>query len=215
MANHLYDFSADALKKFSKAVGKRELVAFIVLRDPNKWLQSYYVQAILNPRVDSIDYYATGMRLDEFAEHPRVSALLNQPQLTADLASRLGAEVVVGKYEDDWIGQFCSTFHIPLSQSDVPRVNQSPPRWAVELMRQFNAAGMNNAKRYSWQDVIQRLTRGTHTLGLVADERSRGEPAELSDLAAVVPGGEGEFLLEQAHIDQLSSFLRTERRACA
>ncbi|TCK19762.1 hypothetical protein EV667_4220 [Ancylobacter aquaticus] len=213
MTNHLYDFPAAGLKKFSKALSGRRLTAFVVLREPRAWLRSYYIQAILNPRIPDVDYYATALTLDEFARHPRVIALLDQPQLTADLAHRLGCNVVVAQYEADWLGRFCSAFSIPISQTEIPHANKSPPRWFIELMRQFNASGMADSKRFAWQGLVQRMTRGSHTMMRDATEQAMEEGAELSDLLLVKPGHQDEFELAAEQIDRLLDFVRADQDA--
>ncbi len=213
MTNHLYDFPAAGLRRFSKALAGRRLTAFVVLREPRAWLRSYYVQAILNPRIPDADYYATALTLDEFARHPRVAALLDQSQLTADLAHRLGCHVVVAQFEADWLGRFCSTFSIPISQAGIPHANKSPPRWSIELMRQFNAAGMADSRRFAWQSVVQQMTHGTHTLMHGAKDRATGVGVDLSDLLLVRPSHQDEFELAGEQIDHLSDFVRGAKDA--
>ena len=80
LTNHLYDFDAGALQTFRDLTLDYEVVIFIVVREKEPWLRSYYKQLVLNPPI--VEYnYATPLRYAAFCELPRVCRLLTPRRL--------------------------------------------------------------------------------------------------------------------------------------
>lgn len=166
LTNHLYDFPGEALHAFRTLTRSCQVTVFIVTRSPSPWLRSYYKQAVINPRVTLVDYYATALTLPQFAEHRRVLRLVDHDTVTRDVASAFGArEVVAAKFEEDWMSTFCSSFGLSFEHpARLKTINQSPPNWAVELMRQVNAHDPPESQRRAWRAVLHKILESKHTL---------------------------------------------------
>ena len=163
LTNHLYDFDAGALQTFRDLTLDYEVVIFIVVREKEPWLRSYYKQLVLNPPI--VEYnYATPLRYAAFCELPRVCRLTNTPTLEADLFAFFGAETVVAaRYEEDWMATFLDLLGARSAREpELGRVHTSISDDLVELIRQVNALQLPAQERSDFLAFIQECFQTSH-----------------------------------------------------
>ncbi|MFT3729151.1 MAG: hypothetical protein QM759_15115 [Terricaulis sp.] len=162
MTNHLYDFSEAALQGFRDAVRDYRVEVFMVVRDAEAWLRSFYKQAVINPPIAAYSY-ATPLTLNEFRQLPRVQRLMNIEQLKAYAAKAYGADALhLAQYESDWMGAFVSALGVDgdARNAALSQENTSLTDDLVELIRQINAQGLDSEERAF---VLAALSRSFET----------------------------------------------------
>ena len=141
LTNHLYDFPDESLARFRAILDGWQVMAFMVVRDAEPWLKSYYKQLVLNPPRPEFAY-ATELSLEEFGRLPRIQRLLDHASLARDVKEKLGTNsVTVQRIEEDWFGGFrkwAGLDHIE-GQCDPPgREHASCADEVTELVRVIN-----------------------------------------------------------------------------
>lgn len=149
LTNHLYDFPEQSLGDFRAATSAYRVRLFVVLREPEAWIHSYYKQALINPPIQQYAY-ATSLDQTSFALLPRVKRLTDTRQLLDDAQRTFGAHsVTTADYESDWFGSFLSFLGLKAGEfSSLPvRANASLAEEVSELIRQINGLALEPAER--------------------------------------------------------------------
>ena len=212
LTNHLYDFPGEALKRFRSLTHSCKVRVFIVTRNEESWLRSYYKQAVLNPDTSMVDYYATELTLDKFRRHPRIIQLLDHETLIRDVANAFGAlEIINAVFEKNWMGTFAEVIRLQFENDrQLKQVNESPANWAIELMRQVNTFKLPESKRLGWKAALHQFLRSNHILlknSLKSDCTSAEFNLEPSILATVQAREEDVFSLTKDQIKRFQEFL--------
>ena len=140
LSNHFYDFSDVALKNFRHFLLCVPLHIFMVVRDAESWVKSYYKQALINPPIAAYNY-ATELRLNDFRRLPRTQSLLHVEHLEENIRKAYGADnVVVTRYESGWLSNLLNILNVEISAEFSPlrNANTSVPDDVAELIRQVN-----------------------------------------------------------------------------
>lgn len=176
LSNHFYDFRKDALERFREDTSADRVEVVMLVREPGRWLHSYHKQCVINPDNGASELWGTSMTEEELAGHPRILKLMDTPQLAGDIARGFGArEVHVLNFEEDWFNGFLGL--IPLDPDEcppLPRVNESAPGWAVEILRCLNGLGLPKQRADYWRGLLGSAAGSTHL--------------ELASAACAVPG---------------------------
>jgi hypothetical protein len=205
LTNHLYDFLPEALEQFKSLTNRFSVVAFMVCREKSAWTKSYYKQAVLNPPIPNFEY-ATDLPYSEFCRLPRVQRLTDIDSLKAGVGAAFGTdEVVVARYEDDWVASLLSVIGIADLSATLPSVHLSISDDLIELVRQMNAQRLSTRERAGFLAAVQACFKTDHHM-LQHVYRSDGDLRNvrnkeiLSQLTAVTRG--------QAELaDRLSAWL--------
>jgi hypothetical protein len=211
LSNRLYDFSDKALAEFAKLVRNWEVHVLLVLREPRSFERSYYAQVVLNPAVKGGCGYATSLKFRDFVTQEWVRRLTDFKTLTHDIGKAFRAEeVCTGWLESDWLDKLSQVTELNfLRDCKPPRINETPPRWAIELMRQVNHYNLPESRRQVWRAVLHEITGSSHTLFLKArDEIDLASTVlEPKILAELKPCDDPDFPLSEAHIAEIRNFV--------
>lgn len=165
LTNHLYDFRPAALKAFRELTEHYDLNVFLVVREPNTWLKSYYKQAVINPPSIPDFHWATDLRLEEFSTLPRIQRLMDHEALQEDVHIAFGAsKVIVARYEDDWMSTFLETIEIG-KQSEFTKLNRihlSVDDDLVEIIRQVNGMRLPAKDRSAFLATLRNCLKIDH-----------------------------------------------------
>lgn len=221
LSNHFYDFTGEALSKFRKLTDGIEKEIILVTRERDAWLRSYHKQCVLNPNNGASDLWATGLRLEDLYTHPRIKDLTDYERLKKNMASGYGADRILHlSYEEDWFGSLLSYLGLSSLQSHrLERINESPPDWAVEILRQINLCALPESERRAWQTALQKYLRSNHSFLIQiekADWAGMLQKLDLSNLDQV--RNASEFCRsseERCHVDKFAEFIgNTARQVC-
>jgi hypothetical protein len=191
LTNHLYDFRPAALKTFRELLAPYETTVFMVIREKEKWVRSYYKQCAINPEIRQYSY-ATDKSLEEFAGLQRVQRLLNNEALAEDCRAAFGAgHVEVVKYEEDWKGAFLRNIGFAGDAPDFPDVNTSVPDWILDFVVRVNGMGLGGDARAAWLGAVHKYA-GTGHVGLenyamAAESRKLWSLLDPESIADVLP----------------------------
>ncbi len=167
LTNHLEDFDDLALAQFRALTPTWEVGIILVTRESSSWVHSYHKQCVLNPKNGASPLWGTSMTSSETATHPRVSRLLNTPQLILDLQSSFGASDIrtfqfeVPGWFDSFLGVLGAEGLVP---AKLPPTNRSLPDWAVEVLRRVNDLTPEPYVRNGWREAVQSHLRTDHTV---------------------------------------------------
>lgn len=206
LSNHLYDFNLEALAQFRRLSQAANVVVFLIIREPEAWLKSYYKQCVLNPNNGSSPLWGTSLTQDEIRYHDRVVKLLDQGQLKADLTRFFGADrVVVFEYECiNLLELILKEMNVPVPDDvELPRLNQSVPDWAIELLRLVNLFEDKTHYRRIWKAHIQSSLNSDHTI-LAGDYPAIAYP-DMTKVAAEIKSTIQKHSI--AHKDQILRFI--------
>lgn len=212
LTNHLYDISENSFQAFREITSNFHLTVFIVLRDKATWLPSYYTQAVLNPHVGIVDFYATALTLDEFSQHPRISKLLNHKDLLKDVKKAYGAsKIEVAHYEDNWFKRFKEASSLQFDDDSLTKkVNESPEPWSIELMRQINSFKLPEPQRNVWKATLHKYSNSNHTL-LKKSEKNLAHNQSSIDTSLLkkikASPEEGRFVLTNDKLQEFSEYI--------
>ncbi|SMH47458.1 hypothetical protein [Mesorhizobium australicum] len=214
LTNHLYDFSDGALEEFRAALRGFGVQIFLVVRDKEFFLKSYYKQAVINPPILRFNY-ATSLSLDEFSALERTRRLADYDRLASDLSVKYGAaNVVVSKYEGDWLSDLTKVAGITTSPTfaSLQKVHVSVSDDVVEIVRQVNGKSLTEQQRSQFLAVIQNVLHTEHNgLRLYARQHDAAllrNDANLAVAHGIVPLNDR----QQAILAQILAWL-TDRRA--
>ena len=172
LTNHLYDFAGDVLAQFRGILAARKVTLFVVLREREAWVRSYYKQAVLNPVMERY-HYGTALTLDEFSRLERVRRLTDHAAVLRDAARAYGAaDVVSAPFEGNWFGALLDALGVAdASAFPAPeRRHESLPDDLIELFRQVNALGIEAGLRQQFFGLMQRAVPSTHSILIRAGE---------------------------------------------
>ncbi|WP_299693847.1 hypothetical protein [uncultured Tateyamaria sp.] len=204
LTNHFYDFDPAALARFREMVAHWDVTLFMILRDPDAWTRSYYAQAVINPAIRAVSFYATPTTLEAFARLERVRQLCDHDRLAQDLHAGFGAaQVVTARLEDNWQAALAQCLGLPwLAHCPDQSQNITPAPWVIALMRQVNAFRLPEPRRLAWKAALQQVSGSGHTLlSQAGDSRAEAKfDLEPHVVAALVPSVHPVFPLSAAQI---------------
>lgn len=153
LTNQFYAFSKESLRRFRDCTKAFQVEVLLVTRRAEAWLDSYHKQCVVNPRNGSSDLYGWALTRTEIEAHPRVRQLLDVPRLSADLLTAFGAVHIQHlRYEDDWFAGVLDWLCLDRTGCPpLPRVNETIPGWAIEVLRRLNASGTPEPRRDWWK----------------------------------------------------------------
>ena len=199
LTNHLYDFTPEALKRFRQLIHDFDCKIFVVLRSPKDWARSYYKQAVINPVFRLVGFYACTLTFSEFVQLPRIRQLMAHQTLLEDLRRGFGVDsVVTADFHGDWMQVFSDLIGVPpKSWERFMQVNQSPPDWVIEILRQGNLFALPEPRRQVWKAVLQDYARTNHVTLKKAHRTQVNDPIKLETevLDALVPASNDGFTL--------------------
>lgn len=164
LSNNFQDFSDGQFALFRNAVSEYEVIIFVVSRDWSSWIRSYYNQSVVNPPTSGYPY-ATQLSLEDFSELERVRFLGNLPNQQDKLRSSFGAtEIVVAKFEQDWVSTWSCLMGLSPSDVILPRANESLEPEVVFLILRLNRANISIGARNIILSAIQRATGAENTI---------------------------------------------------
>jgi hypothetical protein len=164
LSNHFYDFREEALERFREDTSAHRVEVVMLVRQPERWLHSYHKQCVINPVNGASELWGTSMTERELADHPRIRKLMDIRQLSSDIARGFGArQMHILNFEEDWFSDFLGLLSLdPGKCPPLPRVNESPPGWAVEILRCLNGLGLPKQRADYWRSLLGSATRSTH-----------------------------------------------------
>lgn len=154
---------SDWLSSVQERLSSFDVEIFLMTREKNQWLRSYYQQTVRNPPNSEMGY-ATGETLQSFSCRPRIQALLDFETLSERCRLAFGANRVhVSSLETDWAEQLCALLGVPdmaPSLRNMPRQNQGLSIAATELLRQANSMGLDQNR----DELIELLEKPTKSV---------------------------------------------------
>lgn len=163
LTNQFWDFSQGQLAKFRDVLAGWDTKVFVVSRQPQAWLKSYYKQCVINPWVQ--DYpYATKLELDDFIRLDRVRFLCDLPNQSDLLGASFGGEVVRASYESDWLRDWCLLLGWQADDAAVPTSNESLNDETIDFIRAVNGLDLPAEYRSLLLGLLQREIGSTHTV---------------------------------------------------
>jgi hypothetical protein len=212
LSNHLYDFSPEALKGFSQLIRDFDCKIFVVLRSPEDWARSYYKQAVINPSIRLVGYYACALTFSKFVKLPRVRQLMAHQTLLDDLRCRFGVDnLIEADFHGDWLQEFSGLIGVPSENiKGFAQVNQSPPNWVIEVLRQVNLFALPEPRRLAWKAVLQDFTKTNHVTMKKAHKQSLDGDIMLEGhvLDALVPVAHNGFALSPEILADFRAFVQ-------
>jgi hypothetical protein len=212
LTNHLYDFPREALSEFRHLIRDFDSKIFVVLRSPQEWARSYYKQAVINPRIKLVGYYACALTFSEFVQLPRVRQLMAHQTLLNDLRCGFGVDnLITADFHADWLQVFSNLIGVPPENlKGFAQVNQSPPNWLIEILRQVNQFALPEPRRLAWKAVLQDFAKTNHvTMKKAHKHMANGDIALEGDvLAALIPATHDGFDLSPEMLAGFRVFVR-------
>jgi hypothetical protein len=149
--------STAAQTTFHNITREFDTTIFMLTRERNAWLKSYYRELLAMPPAGfrSIHFgipAGTDLRFEEFVRHPHVTHLLDTESCLAEAMACFGAtRSVVVRYEDDWLAQLLDLLDIPdrTAFGQPASVNAGFTDDVAELIRLVNGLGLTEAERNS------------------------------------------------------------------
>jgi hypothetical protein len=182
LSNHFYDFDSEALASFREMTAGFKKKVILVTRQAGPWLKSYHKQCVINPDNGASELWGTSLLREELVAHPRIRNLMDHARLTHDMMAGYAAERVIHlEYEDDWFASILE--HLGISSrafGPLPRVNDSMPDWAIEVMRCLNKQKLKAEDNTAWKSALQHHLASSNTK-MIAAVRSDSK-AEISRL---------------------------------
>ncbi len=207
LTNHLYDFPKKGLHEFRDYFSGLDAAGILILREPQAWVRSYYVQCVINPPVKAAPHYATSLRLDEFSKTPQAQRLMNIEALRDDVLKAYGLRhVYTIRFEQDILEQFEKIGVPRIEGESLPFQNTSPPVDIVEMIRQVNALSQNPKVRRACLAFIQNWSKTQNTILRRYSEDRHPLSVELTAvrlLRALKPSDSPEFPLGTDSISSL------------
>lgn len=165
LTNHLYDFPDSSLNNFRKLFSPYHIDIFIVFRNTEKWIKSYYKQCVINPPMAHFNY-ATPLPLREFSKLERIQKLTMRHSVKTDVVNFFGAQnVVSADYDEGWDSTFINELNLDEKITfDYPSVNTSTSDDLTEFIRQINSFNFNQNIREIWLGLLQYTFKTNSTL---------------------------------------------------
>lgn len=215
LSNHLYDFPEANLARFRHVVQSAGYLVsvFIVSRDPQAWIRSYYKQAIINPPSRKFEYGGS-KTLQEFSRSVRVKMLTDYSVLKRDLGKAFGGEVFMSEHGGDWFADFISVLGVAGFESSIrpPRVHESVSDDLIELIRQINAQQLSADRRETVFSAIHECCKTNHQNIAACKKR---QPFSLSVFQRLAPQNHVQASIKESLIDwhkkNISSLLWFQR----
>ncbi len=167
LSNHFHDFHPDALAEFRELTAEFHVVLLLLHRDGNRWLRSYYRQAVLNPASNASELWGTTQHMEEIRVHYRIKRLLDRPRLQSDMQAGLGAARVVSLDFDQPDFFECFLVHLGIENTNLfklGRINESIPVWAISFMRHINSIVPENKTRNAWKAALFKYLDSNHLI---------------------------------------------------
>lgn len=147
-----------------------DTVLFMMTRQSEPWIRSYYQQFVANPPNPAFGF-ATPLRLEEFAQTPRIQALMDHETLQQRALQAYGADRFVSStLEGSWAEDLCGLLAVPEMAQDLraaPSSNKGLSIAATEAIRQINEQNLPGGQ--DRQFLVEWLRNGTYHTRLPAD----------------------------------------------
>ncbi|PWE21742.1 hypothetical protein DF188_05885 [Aliarcobacter skirrowii] len=159
LSNRFIDFEEKNFMKFREIVKDYEVNIFLVTREYNSWIKSYYKQSIVNPSFDGL--YSTKEEIEEFKNEKIVQTLTTLPNRLGFIKEKFGAKnIYTFKYEDDWMSEIGKVIGYPfLSIKNVEKKHESISDEIVMFIREVNRLNLSielrNTMLYALRNVIK------------------------------------------------------------
>lgn len=196
MSNHFHDFPAAHLAQLRALTTAYDVTVFLFRRDPERWLHSYHRQAVLNPRNTASELWGTSGTRADIRDHYRITRLLDHAGLAQDMRTGFGARAcrVLDFDNPDAFTLMLEEMGLAaLAHLPLPRINESIPDWAVEMMRRINGKTGLDRVRKAWKATLYHFLQSNHTVlrdnagGMTPDDIRHVDPAVLEGMPAEVP----------------------------
>lgn len=213
VTNHFYDFSDQSFELFKKAISNYNLIIVFVTRDKNSWLRSYYTQAVFNPQSSRTSYYGTTLLFKDFIEIKRIHDLSSFDQFEKDIINNLRPKKLIRlNHSRNIINEFGRSLGLPSLKVDKEKINFSPPKWTVELMRQINQITSDEVERGYWKNIISLVTESKHNmLNKLSFEHTNNQKLELQ-LNKITPNCNDVFNLDGIEIKNIKNIIKNDRK---
>lgn len=166
LTNHLIDFPSNGLESFRKSVRDFETTVFVVTRERDAWLKSYYKQCVINPPSE-VYPYATALTLAEFSLLPRIRFLAEMDTRPDLLLQTFGAHKLVHiDYRAPWFDSFVALIGAQsvAAENRVQQENVSVADDVVEIIRQINAQNLTYELRSRLLNLISIASPTKHNI---------------------------------------------------
>lgn len=213
LANHLDDFDPRALAAFRDLTAGLRTEIFLVTRNRDAWLRSYYKQCVVNPKNGASDLWGTSLSFAEFDRHPRVRRLLDEEVLKRDLCRAFAAEGVASfDYDGDWFADILSHLGLRPGQAPpLPQVNESLPNWAADILLRVNRSGVSEPERRRWRVALQQhLANGNSVMeqSVWGKARNDDRPLQMAIVDEAIAEAARRGCATQAPLNEFRTFLR-------
>lgn len=184
IVNHIYNIDSSLWVKLfdgMKRLGSLEI--FIIHRETNSFLSSYYKQAVINQPSSLMDFYGTPLTQADFSKLPAVQEITNLKGVFKTLKEVSKAPVKVFKYHNNVVSSVYNWLTDDRLSVEAPRLsNVSLQSEEVELIRQINVKAPSIDERNAWLYVLSHCCPlGSRTALTLAD---RANEADLQRLDA-------------------------------
>lgn len=162
LSNRFIDFEQKNFMKFREIVKDYEVNIFLVTREYNSWIKSYYKQSIVNPSFDGL--YSTKEEIEEFKNEKIVQTLTNLPNRLGFIKEKFGAKnIYTFKYEDDWMSEIGKVIGYPfLSIKNVEKKHESISNEIVMFIREVNRLNLSNELRNTMLHALRKVIETNH-----------------------------------------------------
>ncbi len=201
LANQFWDVSEGQLAQFRSVLTGFEVKVFVVTREREAWLKSYYKQCVINPPVPGYPY-ATKLALPDFSQVERVRFLHGLPHQTRLLSAAFGAEeVMCANYEGSWFADWCELVGWPEPDAQLPTKNESVSDQTIDFVIAVNRLELQASSRSILLGSLHRAINSRHTMLRIYADSIGPDPGDLRQchLALETLCSEGGHVAEMAH----------------
>lgn len=165
LTTHLYDFNLLSFENFRNLTKDIKKSVFMVTRDKQSWLKSFYKQCVLSPPIN--EYYGTSLEYPEFCLLKRIKELIDFEHLKEKVAEYYGAnKLKVIRYEENWFTSFGEILELNeiYNKPQLTKENISVSDDLVELIRQVNKMNLSSNVRENVLGHFQHVFNTKHDL---------------------------------------------------
>lgn len=164
LSNQFLDFQDFQLEKFRNVMSGYKITIFMVGRQHDSWLKSYYHQCVINPPVHMYPY-ATHLTYKDFSLLDRVKFLVNLPKQKNILAKAFGSQdIIIADYEKNWFGKWLEILGFPTIHATLQSSNDSLDSDAISLVVEINKSNLSAGARSLILSAIQEVTGVNNTI---------------------------------------------------
>ena len=157
-SNEFYNIPTASWHSLDKLLKQynRLVKIYLIDRNANDWLLSFYKQAIINQPHSRLDFYSTTLTLEQFKKHPYIAKLIDRKYLIRNIEQTLNTNVeVIFSHSIDIELQLKSIFNaIDFPTGNYAIANSSPPNELIEIIRHINKICSSPQEKTAWLSIL-------------------------------------------------------------